>query len=310
MAQDRFTNGRLFTQLGRTVESKLSNQVGKGLSSIRNPILRSGLGTIVNNFLPGFGGGVPDFSDNSYRTLVNERLSAIAEETSNIIASQNTVSSGDGTSNKLGKGYDWRARLRPKSGGIEQFYGALAGGDALMRPLKESGGLVWQYTPNIFLSGTAEYNQALMQGMNYPINTFVSSRPPDIPVAADFTANDIYEARYLLAVMTFLKVCTKAYFGDAAVASGDYGTPPPVLLFEYLGDHGFNKVPVVVTNYSIQLSDDVDYVPVLVNDTVTHVPTKTNIVITLTPNYTPHKLRRRFDLNSVRSGQAYKDGFI
>ena len=37
---------------------------------------------------------------------------------------------------------------------------------------------------------------------------------------------------------------------------------------------------------------------------------RTNIVITLTPNYTPHKLRRRFDLNAVRTGQAYKDGFI
>jgi hypothetical protein len=256
--------------------------------------------------LPGFGGGIPDFTDNGYRNIVNARLSDIAQKTSNVIAAQNTIT----TSEELSKGYDWRARLRPKAGGVEQFYSKHPEGDALMRPLQESGGLVWQYTPNIFLSGTAEYNQALMQGMNYPINTFVSGRAPDIPVAADFTANDIYEARYLLAVMTFLKVCTKAYFGDAAVASGDYGTPPPVLLFEYLGDHGFNKVPVVVTNYSIQLSDDVDYVPVLVNKTVTHVPTKTNIVITLTPNYTPHKLRRRFDLNAVRSGQAYKDGFI
>lgn len=309
---NRFTNGRVFSAVSRTLESKLSNQVGKGLSGIRNPILRSGLGSIVNNFLPGFGGGIPDFSEtgnNSYRELINKRLNAIAQETSNTIAKSNTLSSV-GTSTELSNGYDWRARLRPKAGGIEKFYGKIEGGDALMRPLKESGGLVWQYTPNVFLSGTAEYNQALMQGMNYPINTFISSRPPDIPVAADFTANDIYEARYLLAVMTFLKVCTKAYYGDASVASGDYGTPPPVLLFEYLGDHGFNKVPVVVSNYSIQLSDDVDYVPVLVNKTVTHVPTKTNIVITLTPNYTPHKLRRRFDLDAVRSGQAYKDGFI
>lgn len=306
---NRFTNGRVFSALGTTLESKLSNQVGKGLSKVKNPILRSGLGSIVNNFLPGFGGGIPDFSDNNYRELVNKRLSAIAQETSNVIAKQNTIST-TGTSDKLTNGYDWRARLRPKSGGVEQFYGTVASGEALMRPLKESGGLVWQYTPNIFLSGTAEYNQALMQGMNYPINTFISSRPPDIPVAADFTANDIYEARYLLGIMTFLKVCTKAYYGDASVASGDYGTPPPVLLFEYLGDHGFNKVPVVVSNYSIQLSDDVDYVPVVVNDSVTHVPTKTNIVITLTPNYTPHKLRRRFDLNAVRTGQAYKDGFI
>lgn len=290
----------------RTAEGFLSNQVGKGLSKVKNPILRSGLGTIVNNFLPGFGGGIPDFSDNSYRELVNERLAAIATETDIAIAAKDVSN----TSSKLSKGYDWRARLRPKAGGVDQFYGALPNGDALMRPLKESGGLVWQYTPVIFLSGTAEYNQTLLHGMNYPINTFISSRPPDIPVQADFTANDIYEARYLLAIMTFLKVCTKAYFGDAAVAKGNYGTPPPVMLFEYLGEHGFNKVPVVVTNWSMQLPDDVDYIPVVVNDLVTHVPSKTNIVITLTPTYTPHKVRRRFDLDAVRSGQAYKDGFI
>lgn len=295
-----------FNNLKRTAEGFLSNQVGKGLSRVKNPILRSGLGTVINNFLPGFGGGIPDFSDNSYRELVQNRLENLAQESNTIIAAQEVSN----VSSKLQQGYDWRARLRPKAGGVDQFYGALAGGDALMRPLKESGGLVWQYTPNIFLSGTAEYNQTLLQGMNYPINTFVSSRPPDIPVAADFTANDIYEARYLLAIMTFLKVCTKAYFGDAAVAKGDYGTPPPVMLFEYLGEHGFNKVPVVITNWSMQLPDDVDYVPVVVNNLVTHVPTKTNIVITLTPTYTPHKMRRRFDINAVRSGQAYKDGFI
>jgi hypothetical protein len=160
------------------------------------------------------------------------------------------------------------------------------------------------------MSGSAEYNETMMQGMNYPINTFISSRPPDIPITADFSANDIYEARYLLAVMTFLKVCTKAAFGDDAVAKGTAGTPPPVLLFEYLGDHGFNKVPVVVTNWSMQLPDNVDYVPVVVNDTTTYVPTLTNIMINLKPQYTPHKLRRRFSVEGVTSGAQYKDGFI
>lgn len=291
----------------RTAEGFLSNQVGKGLASIKNPMLRSGLGSMLNNFLPGFGGGIPNFSDNKFAKLVDDRLLEASKQANLAIAQVGQVT----TSTELSKGYDWRARLRPKAGGIEKFYGATTDGDFLLRPLKETGGLVWQYTPNIFLSGSAEYNQAVMQGMNYPINTFISSKPPDIPVAADFTANDIYEARYMLAIMTFLKICTKAYFGDAAVAKGDFGTPPPVMLFEYLGEHGFNKVPVVVTNYSIQLDGEVDYVPVLINGNQrTFVPTKANITINLSPTYTPHKLRRRFDLDAVRTGRAYKDGFI
>ena len=198
----------------------------------------------------------------------------------------------------------------PKNGGADKFYSSLGNADYLLRPIKESGGLVWQYTPTIFLSGTADYNQALMQGMNYPINTFTNSRAPDIPVTADFTANNAYEARYLLAVMTFLRVCTKAYFGDTAVASGDYGTPPPVLLFEYLGDHGFNKVPVVVGSYQMSLPDDVDYVPVVFRDEITYVPSKSNITVNLIPTYTPHKIRRKFDLQGITNGATYKDGFI
>jgi hypothetical protein len=47
-----------------------------------------------------------------------------------------------------------------------------------------------------------------------------------------------------------------------------------------------------------------------VSGTVTYVPTRTNITITLTPTYTPDKLRRRFDLEAITSGRAYRDGFI
>jgi hypothetical protein len=293
----------------RAANNFLSNRVGQAIGNINNPLLRDTAGRLLNRFLPGFGGGVPDLRDNAFREAINARYNFLLQETD--MASQLQVSDPDGPGGNLAKPYDWRARLRPKNGGIEQFYQEKDSPTSyLMRPLKEAGGLIWPYTPTIFLSGTAEYNQALMQGMNYPINTFINSRPPDIPVTGDFTANDIYEARYLLAVLTFLKICTKAYFGDSAVAKGNAGTPPPVLLFEYLGDHGFNKVPVVVSNYSLQLPDSVDYVPVEVSGTVTYVPVQTNITITLTPTYTPDKLRRRFDLEAITSGRAYRDGFI
>ena len=88
------------------------------------------------------------------------------------------------------------------------------------------------------------------------------------------------------------------------------GAPPPVLLFEYLGDHGFNKVPVIVGNYSMSYPNDVDYVPVAVGDTTTFVPTMVNVVVTLLPQYTPSKVRRRYDVNAIANGEAYKDGFI
>lgn len=297
----------IFPAAQRALVSKINNVAGGAVNKINNPILRGVAGQLIDNLLPGFGGGTPDFTDNAFREAVGDRVKQLLTATEQAATIQiKTTDAG-----KLKDTYDWRARLRPKNGGIEKFY-SKAGipTNYLLEPLQDSGGIVWQYTPNIFISGSAEYNEALMQGMNYPINTFISSRPPDIPVAADFSANNQYEARYLLAVMTFLKICTKAYFGDDAVAKGQAGVPPPVLLFEYLGDHGFNKVPVVVTNWSMQLADNVDYVPVQVNDTVTYVPTLTNIVINLKPQYTPHKLRKRFSVEGITSGIQYKDGFI
>jgi len=294
------------------------NFLAKQLNKISDPLLRDALGALGNAFFPGLAGGIPDMSDNTYAKLIAEKYAqSEAEET----AIRNSRTAGSGV---LQASKDWRARLRPKRGGADQFYSA-DGADYLLRPIQETGGLVWQYTPTIFMSGTANYNSFEPQGSNYPINTFINGRAPDIPVTADFTANDTYEARYLLAVIVFLRICTKAYYGDSAVASGRYGTPPPVLLFEYLGDHGFDKVPVVVSNYTMQLPDDVDYVPVVTgvnqdaqaaaatpgSDTgteVTYVPTRSNITINLTPTYTPHKLRRRFNLEELTTGKLYTDG--
>ena len=175
--------------------------------------------------------------------------------------------------------------------------------------------MVWQYTPQIFVSAGVDYEAFLMQGMNYSLYAYQNSRPPELPIAAEFTANTIDEAKYLLAVIHFLKVITKSYSGDAAVAQGRAGTPPPVLIFEYLGDYGFNKVPVIVKDYSIQYGEDVDYVPVhhkvgSGKDTITYVPTAALISVNLSPSYTAKKLRKRFDITGLTTGTSYSDGFI
>ena len=229
-----------------------------------------------------------------------------------------------------GKDVDWRARLRPKFGGRDLFWrgaleiestpegrrGDMENIDYLLRPLYQTGGLVWQYTPNIFYGGSVNYQSQEFQGSNYPLNIYVNSQPPEYPIIAQFTANTIDEARYLLGVMHFIKIATKSYFGDAAVTDGLYGTPPPVLLFEYLGEHGFNKVPVIITQYSINLQNDVDYIPVVTsvagngNEETTFVPTKSEISITIKPQYAPHKLRKRFDLREFTTGKNYRHGFV
>lgn len=244
------------------------------------------------------------------RQLSEQQLKQQLGQQSNQAASSTAINPTEG------KGfvdhYDWRARLRPKGAGAKRFYGSEK--NSILEPIKSSGGLVWQYTPQIYVSASAEYDQAQMQGMNYPINTYQMSTPPRLTLTSTFTVNNIDEGRYFVAMMQFCRVVTKSFYGDSSVAEGTFGTPPPVMLFEYLGDHGFNKVPVVVLSYSIELPPEVDYVPVEIKvgdkPTTTYVPTESTVTIDILPTYTPHKLRKNFNLNTLRSGQAYKDGYI
>tara|TARA_B110000444_G_scaffold257665_1_gene296635 strand:- start:9812 stop:10720 length:909 start_codon:yes stop_codon:yes gene_type:complete len=300
----------MFDRTKNAFNGLLNNKIAEASSRLgdKDPLAKTFFDRMLGSAFPGY--GLPSNPNTAIgETEINARIARLIIEAEAMSQAAPTLQS-DKT---LAKSYDWRARLRPKKGGEDMFYQKTSNGDTgdyLLKPIEESGGMVWQYTPTIMVTGQSNYNQAHMQGMNYQINTFQNSTPPMLPISADFTANDIYEARYLLAIFTFLKICGKGAFGDSAVAAGDYGRPPPVLLFEYMGDHMFNKVPVVMTSYNIQLPEEVDYVPVKVGDTVTHVPTRTNIMVNLEPTYTPQKLRRKFNLDALTSGEAYRDGFI
>jgi hypothetical protein len=212
---------------------------------------------------------------------------------------------------------DWRARIRPKKGGERWAYGLYDPDnptedkiDSVLKPLQDKGGIVFPYTPDIFLAASVDYNESTQQGTNYPFYTYINSRPTTLPITGTFTANTIEEAQYMLAIFHFLRSITKAFYGDSAVKTGFYGTPPPVLLFEYLGEFGFNKVPVIIRNYNFQLPPNVDYVPVKYGDTTTMMPTETSIMIELAPQYTYRKTRKKFNLGEFTSGRALKDGFI
>lgn len=291
----------------RSVNSFLGNKISDKISGL-DPNVQSLFWTLMGK--AGYGSGY----ENRVDELV-EKATALLEATG---ASGQVQIVNDGDSGEI-KNFDWRARLRPKGKGTNAVYGTNENDPSgILSPLKATGGLVWQTTPQIFLSGVATYNVQQPHGTNYPIYTYMHSTPPALPIQADFYANDIFDGHYLLAMMHFFRVSTKAYFGEQSVNKGTYGTPPPVLLFEYLGEHGFNKVPVHISDYSIQYPDDCDYVPVVTNyggqgegkSETTYVPTRMNVMVNLIPHYAPKKTREKFDLEGLRRGTSYKDGFI
>ena len=132
----------------RTIGGFLSNKASEALSKIDNPIVRSGLGSIVNAIDPRILGAGQINDGNIFAAEYDRRAVDLFNELNQAASPSTRIASG------TEEGYDWRARLRPKRGGQERFYSP--GGnfsDYLMRPIKESNGLVWKYTPTVFTCG-------------------------------------------------------------------------------------------------------------------------------------------------------------
>jgi hypothetical protein len=222
---------------------------------------------------------------------------------------------------------DQRARLQPKAGRNESL--SILGPKVntnILFPLYQTGGVLFPYTPSISTGAVTEYDNTPFIHSNYGYNAYVRSYPKPISITAEFTAQSNDEALYLLAVIHFFRSVTKSYFGVNPYNKA--GTPPPTLIFNYLGEYQFNNVPVVVKYFDYTYDANIDYVPVnTVNNQAfsanmgvslpaansggyTWVPTHMTVNIELDTQYIPIKLRNQFNLDDFRSGKLVNNGYI
>jgi hypothetical protein len=148
-----------------------------------------------------------------------------------------------------------RVRLRPKPGGALQVYGS----NGILQPLRRTNGLVWPYQPIITYDQQVDYQAMELVHANQEIFAYNRTNSLRLTVAGDFTVQNQQEGVYALAAIHFLRSVTKMYFGEK---DPNAGVPPPVLLFDAYGPYMFNQLPVIVTQFQIQLNNDIDYVPV------------------------------------------------
>ena len=166
-------------------------------------------------------------------------------------------------------------------------------------------GMVFPNTPMIQTSYTANYDDYDLTHTNYAYWAYKNSKIDNITVIGKFTQNTSWEADYLVGAIHFLRSVTKMHFGEADPKAG---TPPPVLEFSAMGDEMYNKVPVIVTNFSTNFEDVYDYVST--TDRLTQVPTTTMITVTLNVFYNPSDLQRLFSLGAFKDGSLLGDGYI
>lgn len=160
--------------------------------------------------------------------------------------------------NQTTKG-DWRVRLRLATGATYLYQDS---SNSLLRPLRDSDGVVFPYTPIINTSYAAKYDPYDLTHSNYRGYFYRSSSVSDLQLQATFTAQDTREAEYVLAVIHFFRSATKMFYGK----DQQRGTPPPLVYLSGYGEYQFNDHACVISNFQYNLPNDVDYIAVTPNN--------------------------------------------
>jgi hypothetical protein len=169
----------------------------------------------------------------------------------------------------------------------------------LFKLLENTGGVVWPYTPNITVSTKANYTQIDPVHSNYPFYGYKNSMVEDIQISGEFSCETETDAAYWIAATTFFKTATKMFFGQGDLA----GNPPIICNLTGYGSSVFDKVPVIVKSFSVDLKDDVNYIRCNTFGTNTWVPVLSTVSVTLAPVYNRRRLRK-FSLTDYASGKT------
>jgi len=200
-----------------------------------------------------------------------------------------------------GTNADWRVRISLPPGGAFSS-------STLLAPLKETqNSMVFPYTPQVFITHSANYNALQPTHSNYPFHIYTSSQVDQFTTTGEFTVENSKEAEYWIAAVHFLKSVTKMAYGE----SSNKGSPPPVVKLNGYGDYVFNNVPVVVQNFNVTLPSDVDYIPAGIGFNGSYAPTRSEISVALMPQYSRDKVNR-FSLDRFVSGGyiGSNDGYL
>lgn len=241
----------MFNQSAGSLTTKALSGGGKDVFSLLNP---SNARNAISGLLPGGG-------------------SSLAKAAPNIGFQSANGTGGATAANED----DWRVRisLSPKAKIWYQDPTMLP--NALMYPLVETNGVIFPYTPSISVTHTAQYSTASLTHSNYPAHFYNNSEVADINISGEFTVQNPSDGQYLMAVIYFFRSATKMFFGQG----DNVGNPPPIVFLDGYGSHYFPHVPCVVTNFTHQLPDDVDYIQVPISRTTLQesqiaAPTATN----------------------------------
>jgi len=152
---------------------------------------------------------------------------------------------------------DWRVRMTLPT--WPSFRGS-----SVLKPLKDAGGMIFPYTPQITLGSSATYTSMTPVHSNFKFNTYQHSDPGTISIVAPMNVEDADQALYWIAALHYFRAMTKMFSGNDPKA----GNPPPIVHLNGYGSYVFNNIPVVVSSFTTALSAECDYIPVKTNTSI------------------------------------------
>jgi len=223
---------------------------------------------------------------------------------------------------------DWRVRLQVPDGPLRNFFDF--GNNSIMQPLADAQGIFWPLTPTMQIQHSANYNAMDQVHSNFPHQAYQNSQIDSMNILGEFPVQNSDDAKHWVATVNFLRTATKMFFGSDKGLDGLKGNPPPIMHLYGYGDHMFNKVPVVINSFNVELRQGIDYISTKQPDTYsatpgnvsqlveagesqTWAPTLSNISVLVTPIYSRDSIKnfsmKKF-VNGELNGKGNEVGFI
>lgn len=151
---------------------------------------------------------------------------------------------------------DWRVKLTlPQDSDLRQQF--FTESNSLLAPLRNEGGVVFPLTPSVIIQHQASYNPLAVTHNNYPFYAYQNSETSALTIVGEFPVQNYEDAQAWVATLHFFRAVTKMFFGGDNATRGN---PPPILKLNGYGEYVFKNVPVVVTNFTVELTQGVDYI--------------------------------------------------
>jgi hypothetical protein len=192
---------------------------------------------------------------------------------------------------------DWRVSLAVPS---------VIASSPILEPLRQTGSrMIFPFTPTVLLQQEANYSTITPTHSNYPYHAYQNSQVAAITITGEFVNENEEDGQYYIAVLHFLRTMTKMFYGEGE----NSGNPPLLSRLNGYGKYVLNDIPVVITNFNLDLPQEVDYIETRVGGEINYVPTSSMITVTCAPNYSRRSLAG-FNLKKFADGGFIGQGFI